>query len=428
MQSKVRSSCEIIYQNACQVIPGGVNSPVRNFSDVEVPPLIVDKAIGDTIYDADSNAYIDYCTSWGGLILGHSPDPVVKALEKQLKQGTSFGISTSYEYEIAKKIVELVPSVEKVRFVSTGTEATMTAIRLARGYTKKPLIIKFQGNYHGHHDALLVQSGSSVSYLNPEATSEGVLPSSIQSTITLPYNDQKALDEFFASEKKDDVAAVIIEPIAGNMGLIPAKHAFLQALKEYSKKNDFLLVFDEVISGFRVGLEGAQGYYGVHPDLTCFGKIVGGGLPAALIGGKAEVMDLLAPSGKVFQAGTLSGNPLAMRAGLATLQVLERDGIYEELEDKTRVITDPIREELKNTPHSIHSVGSMFSIFWNVKNPQNKTDLAHLDMDIFKKYFQFLLKKGIYIPQSPFETSFVSLAHSKENLQYTRDVILDFIQ
>lgn len=426
MQENTRDLSEKIFTQSSLVIPGGVNSPIRNFKQVRTLPLIAQSANEDCLLDVDGNTYIDYCMSWGALILGHAPKLVVTSLQKQIQEGTTFGVSTPHELAIAKKIVDLIPSIEKIRFVNSGTEATMSAIRLARAYTNKDLIVKFDGNYHGHHDSLLMQSGS---YLSKQAFSKGVPLNFIETTVSLPFNDIDALHTFFTSKEANRVAAVILEPVSGNMGVIPAEDSFLQTLKEYSLDRNFLLIFDEVITGFRLSLQGAQGLYQIEPDLTCLGKIIGGGLPAAAIGGASEIMNCFAPDGEVFQAGTLSGNPLAMKGGLATLQLLETKGVYQELEKKTKRITDPIQKAFirHEINACVQSVGSMFSVFWGIKQARSKKDVMSIDQDKFMAYFRFLFERGIYIPQSPYETSFVSLAHTKKHLEYTRDVILEFI-
>lgn len=384
-----------IYENMCSYIPGGVNSPARAFLSVGVNPLVVSQGKGDTICDADGNHYIDYCCSWGALILGHADPQVVEDSISQIKEGSTFGITTELEGRIAKKIIELIPSVEKIRFVSTGTEATMSAIRLARGFTERDIIIKFTGNYHGHCDSLL--------------TSAGIPRAVIENTISLPYNDCESVRACFTDPKfKNKIACIIVEPIAGNMGVVPASHDFLKCLRDVTFEEGALLIFDEVITGFRVGLQGAQGLYKIRPDLTCLGKIIGGGFPAAAYGGSREIMDYLTPLGPVFQAGTLSGNPVAMQAGLTTISQLELPGIYEELEAKSALLLDSLKVCVKR-------VGSMFTIFF-----ENDKRFAH--------FFNYLLQRGIYIPQSQYEACFISLAHTKENLIYTRDVILEYIE
>jgi len=422
-----REKSASIYERLCQIIPGGVNSPVRAFKDVQTVPLIIEKGRGDQIWDVDGNAYIDYCGSWGALILGHAHPCVVEAACSQILSGSSFGITTSVELSIAEQVQKHIPSMEKMRFVSSGTEATMTAIRLARGFTGKSRLIKFNGNYHGHSDGLLVQAGSGVMNLNPESSSLGIPKELVQHTISLPYNDRHIIREFLRSQK--DIAAVILEPIAANMGVVPADLEFLEILREETQKAHVILIFDEVITGFRIGLKSAQGFYGITPDLTCLGKIIGGGFPAAALGGRAEIMDCLAPCGGVYQAGTLSGNPVAMKAGLAALQEVEKPGFYQDLEAKTNLITQPVQEmiEKKQLKACVQQKGSFFTLFFGLNKVKKKEDLISLDENLFRQFFQFLLQNGVYFSPSPYEACFVSSAHTEENLIKTRNLILQFL-
>lgn len=419
----VREKSRQIYEDSCAVIPAGVNSPVRSFPGLSLAPLIADSGKNDTIWDADGNSYIDYCGSWGSLILGHAHDAVVAAACQQVKRGSSFGMATEIELKLARCIVDNVPSVEKIRFVSSGTEASMSAIRLARGFTNRSLIVKFNGNYHGHVDSLLIKAGSGVAHLNTEASSKGVPPEMVKNTVSLPFNDTPQVRAFLQSHA---VAAVIIEPIAGNIGVVPATPEFLFMLREETLKSGAILIFDEVITGFRVGLQGAQGYYGIIPDLTCFGKIIGGGFPAAAFGGRAEIMDHLAPLGQVYQAGTLSGNPVAMHAGYAALAEVQKPGFYAQLESKTKFLTEPIKQALKGKG-CLQEIGSMFSLFFGIEKASSSEDLEKMDKEQFKRLFLFLFERGIYIPPSPYETWFVSEAHTLENLARTRDAILEFL-
>ena len=397
-----RNLSQKVYAASCEVIPGGVNSPVRSFPGLEMTPLIAARAQGDTVWDVDGNSYIDYCGSWGALISGHCHPPIVAAALAQVQEGSSFGMATPYEQEIAEEIVKLVPSIEKIRFVSSGTEATMTAVRLARGFTGKPLLVKFNGNYHGHADGFLIRAGSGVTALQ-ESSSKGIPADLVKNTISLPYNDIDTVRAFLQS--RNDVAAVILEPVAGNMGVVIPSKEFLEMLREETSKIGALLIFDEVITGFRLGLQGAQGYFGITPDLTCLGKIIGAGFPAAAFGGSAEIMDYLAPLGPVYQAGTLSGNPVAMRAGLAALKEVQKPGFYEELERKTKIITEPVAEFA-----CVASIGSMFTIF----------------TDDYKSLFLHLFEQGIYFPPLQYETCFVSMAHTDEHLKMTRDVLIGY--
>ncbi len=397
-----------IYESACKVSPGGVHSPVRAFHRMGIHPLIAERGQGDTLYDVDGKKYIDYCCSWGALILGHAHPGVVASACAQIHKGSSFGLSTEEEEMLARRIVELVPSIEKVRFVSSGTEANMSALRLARGYTGRPSVVKFSGHYHGHADSLLVQAGSGARHYS---VSKGVSEDIIKNTYCLPFNDIQTSLDFLRSH--NDIAAVILEPIACNMGVVPADPMFLQMLREETQKSGILLIFDEVITGFRLGLSGAQGYYGIIPDITCLGKILGGGFPAAAFGGRKEIMDELAPLGEVYQAGTLSGNPVAMAAGRYTLMQLERPGFYDELTAKTEIITKPLQERCLDV--RVEQVGSLFTPFF-------------VSEDRYKEFFIYLLDRGIYIPPCAHEACFVSSAHTQEHLEYTRDTMLAFFK
>jgi glutamate-1-semialdehyde 2,1-aminomutase len=420
-----------VFERSLKVIPGGVNSPVRSFREVGVSPMIVKEGKGDTIWDVEGNSYIDFCMSWGALILGHANFEVVESATKQMAKGSSFGIATEEELLLAEEIVSLMPSLEKIRFVSSGTEATMTALRVARGFTKKEIIVKCSGHYHGHHDSLLVQAGSGVSFL-PRSSSSGVPADVVKNTLCLPFNDEEAFVELFErSSYKERIAAVIIEPVPANMGVIAPSKTFLQFLRGLTQKWGAVLIFDEVISGFRLGLKGAQGLYGVKPDLTCLGKVIGGGFPAAAFGGKREIMDVLAPLGPVYQAGTLSGNPIAMQAGLTTLQKIRKDPeFYQRLVRKADIITKPVEKAFskKRSKNSVVQVGSLFSLFFGVQNPRSREDLNGLNLPLFKDLFAFLFQKGVYIPPSNFEAWFVSDAHTEEHLHKTKELLLEFIE
>ncbi|NGX58858.1 MAG: hypothetical protein K940chlam3_01766, partial [Chlamydiae bacterium] len=351
----------------------------------------------------DGNSYIDYCCSWGALIHGHAHPVILQAVQQRMTKGTSFGITTEIEERLARKIVELVHSIEKVRFVSSGTEATMSAVRLARGFTHRKIIVKFDGNYHGHADSFLIKAGSGVTEL-AESSSAGIPKELVKYTVSLPYNELDSTREFLLNPTyRDDIAAVILEPIAGNMGVVPGKPEFIQLLRETTEKIGALLIFDEVITGFRVALGGAQSLYQTKPDLTCLGKIIGGGFPAAAFGGRAEIMDYLAPNGPVYQAGTLSGNPVAMEAGLQAIMLLQEPGFYKELERKANIIT-------RDLPVPVKQVGSMFS----------------LSVEPFPPFFRFLYERGIYIPPSQYESWFVSSAHQDSHLEMMRDAILEW--
>lgn len=410
-----RAISKAIFEASCKVIPGGVNSPVRAFPGWEMTPVIAERGSGSLIWDADGKCYLDFCGSWGALILGHAYPSVVEAAQKQVAMGSSFGMATACECELAEKICRHLPSIEKIRFVSSGTEATMSAIRLARGYTGRDKIIKFEGHYHGHSDGLLVHAGSGATFLNLQASSEGVPADFVKHTITLPFNNT-ALCRLLL-QTRDDVAAIILEPIAANMGVVPADPDFLTMLREETEKRGIVLIFDEVITGFRIGLQGAQGHFGIEPDLTCLGKIIGGGFPAAAFGGKAEIMDCLAPLGGVYQAGTLSGNPVAMKAGLAALTELEKPGFYEALEDKTATLVEALRKMMfdQSIDGCVNHIGSMFTPFFG---PKSVTKKESLDLRFYRDFFSALLEQGIYLSPSPYEASFISSAHTYEQLNF----------
>ena len=411
-----RTKSREIFTASCQVIPGGVNSPVRAFQGLNMTPLVAVAGEGATIRDADGHFYIDYCGSWGALILGHAHPAVVAAAEAQVRAGSSFGTATPYEWELAQKIRHHLPSMEKIRFVSSGTEATMSAIRLARGFTGKETIVKFEGHYHGHSDGLLVKAGSGVSQVNREASSKGVPEGYIRHTVCLPFNEIKTCRDFLRSH--DTIAAVILEPITGNMGVVPADGDFIAMLREETATKGIVLIFDEVITGFRIGLRGAQGYFDIQPDLTCLGKIIGGGFPAAAFGGAAHIMDHLAPLGQVYQAGTLSGNPVAMRAGLATLEQLEKTGFYEALEHKTQQLTEGIRRWMKEQQIAgcVNEVGSMFTPFFGPSEVHHK---VVLDQDRYRQFFTHLFQNGVYFAPAAYEANFVSGVHTEEQIMKT---------
>jgi glutamate-1-semialdehyde 2,1-aminomutase len=421
-----RKKSEEIFKRSCEVIPGGVNSPVRSFPGLAQTPLVAETGYGDKVVDADGYTYIDYCGSWGALIHGHAHPRIVEAASKRVAMGSSFGMTTAIEAKLASLIVELLPAVEKIRFVSSGTEATMSAIRLARGFTGRDLIIKFIGNYHGHSDSFLVQAGSGVANLSPTSSSLGVPQEFVQHTLSLPYNNVEMLREIFRKEGSK-IAAVILEPIAANMGLITPSIEFLTSLREETEKQGALLIFDEVITGFRVALGGAAEYFDLCPDLSCFGKIIGGGFPAAAFGGRAEIMEKLAPLGSVYQAGTLSGNPVAMAAGYESVSMCVEEGFYQTLEEKRALITDPIQHLIqeKDLNLCLHVQGSLFTLFFGKREIGHFGDVKECDLNQFNRFFQKLFQKGIYLAPSQFEANFVSAAHSIESLIYTRDCILE---
>jgi glutamate-1-semialdehyde 2,1-aminomutase len=401
------------------LIPGGVNSPVRACRSVGTDPHFIRSAQGCHLTDADGNKFIDYVGSWGPMILGHNHPAVIQALTDAMANGTSFGAPTEMEIELAQLVVEAVPSVEMVRMVNSGTEATMSAIRLARGATGRDLFVKFDGCYHGHADALLVDAGSGVATL-AIAGSSGVPQAFIEKTLSLPYNDITALEALMQT-KGDQMAAVIVEPIAGNMGLVPPAEGFLQRLRELCDLHGCLLIFDEVMTGFRVAYGGAQQLYGVTPDLTCFGKIIGGGLPVGAYGGRRDLMSQVAPSGPVYQAGTLSGNPLAMAAGIATLKQIGESGFYEALDDMAQRLSDGLTSAAAKADIAVTAtrVGSMMGLFFTEGPVHNYTDAKRSDLDRFAAYYQGMLHRGIYLAPSQFEASFVSAAHNKATIDET---------
>jgi len=398
------------FLKATHYISGGVNSPVRSFRAVGEFPLFIKKGKGSKIMDIDNNRYIDFCLSWGALILGHAHAKVLARVKRVIKKGTSFGAPTELETSLARLIVKAVPSVEQVRFVNSGTEAVMSAIRLARGFTKKDKIIKFQGCYHGHDDYLLVKAGSGVSELSI-ATSLGVPKDFIKNTISLPYNNLEVLKRSVARNYKN-LAAIIVEPVAANMGLVLPEPGFLQGLREITSKYDILLIFDEVITGFRLGLGGAQEFYKIIPDITCLGKIIGGGFPVGAFGGNKEIMQNLAPLGAVYQAGTLSGNPVAMAAGIETIKQLKKNNIYKNLAQKTAFIKKGIGTKL-----NISTLGSMFCFFFGNKVISNFEDVKKCKLNQFKAFYNKLLVKGIYLSPSQFETNFISAKHSWQDIE-----------
>jgi glutamate-1-semialdehyde 2,1-aminomutase len=411
-----------LFATAKEFIPGGVNSPVRAFRNVGGEPFFVRRAKGSRIEDVDGKSYIDYIGSWGPNILGHAPAIITNTIHEVAKDGVSFGIPNPYEVEMARTICDWVPSVEKVRMCSSGTEATMSAIRLARGFTGRDKIIKFDGCYHGHSDSLLVAAGSgALTHGKPD--SAGVPKAFAEQTIVLPYNDPEALEAAFAAAG-EEIAAVIVESYPANAGLILPRAGFLDQLRSITRAHGALLIFDEVMTGFRLGKAGVQGIETLHPDLSCFGKVIGGGLPVGAFGGRVDVMDLLAPVGPVYQAGTLSGNPLAMAAGLAQLRELEKPSGFSRLEELGAHFERGLRAllERKGVPHRIHRVGSMFCLFFTDREIVNVADVMQQDLAMFQKFFWGCLDKGIYIAPSPYETGFISLAHTEADLDDTLTV------
>lgn len=409
-----------LFQRAKAVIPGGVNSPVRAFKGVGGEPLFIQNAKGAYLFDVDGNAYIDYIGSWGPLILGHADERVLTAMKEVMEQGVSYGAPTKLEIELAEEIINCMPSIEKIRMVNSGTEATMTALRLARGFTQKSKILKFEGCYHGHSDALLVKSGSGLLTLGMP-TSLGVLPSTAEETLVAPFNDLEQTAKLFETYGSS-IAAVIVEPIAGNMGLVLPTIKFLSGLRQLCNSYGSVLIFDEVMTGFRVALGGAQALYDVKPDLTTLGKIIGGGLPVGAVGGRADIMNCLAPLGGVYQAGTLSGNPLAMAAGLATLKIIQEPGFYESLGMLSHALIEDLKEVAfaLNIPFYGTSIGGMFGFYFtNKKRIENFEDVSSTDGDFFNRFYHGMLKEGIYFAPSRFEAGFISSVHTLENIKKT---------
>ncbi|MFH1935085.1 MAG: glutamate-1-semialdehyde 2,1-aminomutase [Pseudomonadota bacterium] len=415
----MRVISEKLFQKAKKCIPGGVNSPVRAGQAVGIDPPFISKANGCVIWDVDGNEYIDYVCSWGPMILGHAHPEIVNALEERVKLGTSYGAPTELEVEMADIIVEMVPSIEMVRMVNSGTEATMSAIRLARGYTGREKIIKFDGCYHGHADSLLVSAGSGLATLGIPG-SPGVPQDLARHTISLPFNNIENVSQAF-NKFGPEIAAVIVEPIPGNMGVINPDQAFLKGLRELTNEYGALLIFDEVISGFRVAIGGAQELYDIMPDLTCLGKIIGGGLPVGAYGGKKEIMTRMAPQGNVYQAGTLSGNPLAMAAGLTTLKILKEKSPYDDLEKKGDMLFSGLKRvaEAAGVNVVINRVGSMGSLFFTDEPVTDFETAKASDENQFKRYFRSMLDQGIYLAPSPYEAAFLSTAHSEETVRKT---------
>jgi len=411
-----------LFEKAKKVIPGGVNSPVRAFKSVGSNPLFITRGEGPLIYDADGNEYIDYVGSWGPLILGHRHPRVVEALKRCLDQtGTSFGAPTELETVLGGMIVDAVPSVEMVRLVNSGTEAVMSALRLARGFTNRNKIVKFEGCYHGHADFLLIKAGSGALTLGVP-TSPGVTAGSAADTINADYNDLTTLQEIFKQEG-EDIAAVIVEPVAGNMGVVPPAAGFLEGLRRLTRKYGSLLIFDEVITGFRVAYGGAQQLYGVTPDLTCLGKVIGGGLPVGAYGGRREIMEQVSPSGPVYQAGTLSGNPLAVTAGIVTLKILRQPGVYESLEEKSAKLAGWLADAAgeAGAEVSFNRVGSMLCAFFTGAKVMNYTSACSSNTLRYAAFFKSMLEQGIYLAPSQFETAFISLAHGDNELERTAE-------
>ena len=413
---------EDLFQQAQQHIPGGVNSPVRAFKSVGGAPVFFNRGSGSRLWDEEDNEYVDYVGSWGPMILGHSHPDVIEAVRNQLESGLGFGAPTVLETEMADQVCRLVPSVEKVRMVSSGTEATMSAIRLARGFTGRDTIIKFEGCYHGHSDSLLVKAGSGALTFGVP-TSPGVPADLASHTLTLEYNNIQQLNDVM-QERGDDIACIIVEPVAGNMNCIPPRDGFLQALRDRCTEHSTVLIFDEVMTGFRVAAGGAQQLYNVTPDLTTLGKVIGGGLPVGAFGGRADIMDHISPDGPVYQAGTLSGNPMAMSAGLATLKQLDTHGFHERLSSTASKLTDGLKQAARDHGISLttNQVGGMFGFFFTDNdNVSCFADVMACDTERFNRFFHGMLGEGVYLAPSAFEAGFVSAAHSDEDIKLTVD-------
>ena len=416
---RLSAKSQALFEKALQWIPGGVNSPVRAFRAVGGTPFFAERAKGAAVWDADGNEYIDFVGTWGPAILGHAPKVVVEAVQKAAVHGTSFGIPNPLEVRMAELVVNAVPSVEKVRMCNSGTEATMSAIRLARGFTQRGKIVKFEGCYHGHVDSLLVKAGSGALTLG-QPDSAGVPPEFTSQTIVLPFNDEEAVHAAFARHGSD-IAGIILEPVPANAGLYLPRDGYLESLRNITTENGALLIFDEVMTGFRLGLAGAQGRFGITPDLSCFGKVIGGGLPVGAFGGRAEIMDCLAPNGPVYQAGTLSGNPLAMAAGVAVLEALADGSVYEKIDALGQALSDGLAGAAKAAGVSVQlqRIGSMSCCYFAEEPVHNMGEAMQSDRERFGKYFHGMLEEGVYLAPSQFEAGFISAAHDEEAIENT---------
>lgn len=415
---RTTSNSQKFFKKAANIMPGGVSSPVRAFKSVDVPPIVMEKGKGSKITDVDGNTYIDYVLSWGPLIHGHANSEIVKAVQKTTENGTSFGTTSPMEIKLAELVVERVPSIEMVRFVNSGTEATMSALRLARGYTGRDKIIKLEGSYHGHDDSLLVKVGSGAATLGlPD--SPGVPKSTTSNTLIAPYNDLKAIKEVFAANP-GEIAAIILEPVAGNMGVIPPVKGFLEGIRRITKEENALLIFDEVMSGFRVGYHSAQGHFDVMPDITCLGKVIGGGVPVGAYGGSKEIMESVAPTGTIYQAGTLSGNPIAMAAGYTTLSLLKPEH-YKQFERLGDQLEKGILRLSKtyNIPIQVNRAGSMIGMFFANEPVTNYQRSKASDTELFSNYYREMINRGVFLPPSQFEGIFLSTEHTAEDIENT---------
>lgn len=413
---------ETLFEQAKHTIPGGVNSPVRAFKAVGGTPIFVDRAEGAYLYDADGKRYVDYVLSWGPMILGHAHPDIISAVQTKLNKGLSFGAPTEIETQLAEKICDIMPNMDMVRMVNSGTEATMSAIRLARGFTGRDKIIKFEGCYHGHSDSLLIKAGSGALTMGVPS-SPGVPASLAEHTITLTYNDIAGIEKAFR-EIGDQVACVIVEPVAGNMNCVPSIPGFLEAIREQCNRHDSVFIIDEVMTGFRLGITGAQGYYGIEADLTCLGKVIGGGMPVGAFGGKRKIMEQIAPLGPVYQAGTLSGNPIAMAAGIAMLDAISQPGFYEPLFAKTTQLVEGLQlaADKAGVAFTTNHVGSMFGGFFTKETAvTNYQQVMACDTEKFNRFFHGMLDAGVYLAPASYEAGFLSMAHSEEDLQFTID-------
>jgi glutamate-1-semialdehyde 2,1-aminomutase len=415
----MKSRNQALFELSQQVIPAGVNSPVRAFRSVGGTPVFFQRAIGSRAWDVDGKEYIDYVGSWGPLVLGHAHPEVIAAVQQAAVNGLSFGAPTEAEYEIASLLCKLLPSLELVRLVNSGTEATMTAIRLARGFTQRDKIVKFEGCYHGHADALLVKAGSGALTFG-QPSSAGVPPEVVAHTLALDFNDIEGVASAFEREGKN-IAAVIVEPVAGNMNLVLPRKGFIEGLRELCTRHGAVLIFDEVMTGFRVGPQGAQGLYGVRPDLTTLGKVIGGGMPLGALGGRRDIMRCIAPLGPVYQAGTLSGNPVAVAAGMATLKLVQADGFFEQLAARTASLTEGLSRAAQATGarFAAQSIGGMFGVYFAARPPQSYAEVMACDREAFNRFFHAMLEEGIYFAPSAFEAGFVSAAHSPLDISQT---------
>ena len=423
-----RTKSNTIFKKTKKMIPGGVNSPVRSFTAVSSTPFIVKKSKGSLITDVDNNNYIDFIGSWGAMILGHSDNRILKKLNKVSKNGLTYGAPNVAETEIAEFIIKNIPSIDKIRMVNSGTEATMSAARLARGYTKKDIIIKFNGCYHGHGDAFLVEAGSGATTFG-KPSSSGVTKGSSKDTISLPYNDKEAIKKVF-SKYKNKIACVIIEPIAGNMNFVRSDKSFLSLIRKLCTQNNTLLIFDEVMTGFRVNFKGAQACYKIKPDLTTFGKVIGGGLPVGAFGGKSKIMDMLAPDGPIYQAGTLSGNPLAMNCGLETLKIISKKNFFKKLGTKTKSFTDNLNKIATDYKYDFHadSEGGMFGLYFTNKKPKNIEDIKKSNLDEFNRFFTHMINNGVFFAPSAYEAGFMSESHTNKDLEKIYRLFKSFIK